>query len=115
MPTPPPKAPPETYHNQESHPAQLYCNIHFLEQAGVAQRQMASRYLEELGRIGIVPPPLETGSEAYYLQTADIKLKQKLMLIFNNMCIASTYPFNKFAPINASRCGGRRHGPQPLR
>lgn len=49
--------------------SQLYCKIHFLEQAGIAQRQTASRYLKELSRVGILSPPLEIGREAYYLNS----------------------------------------------
>jgi len=49
--------------------SQLYCKIHFLEQAGIAQRQTASRYLKELSRIGVLSQPLEIGREAYYLNS----------------------------------------------
>lgn len=50
--------------------SQLYCKIPFLEQAGVAKREAASKYLKELSRIGVVSPPVEVGRENYYLNHA---------------------------------------------
>lgn len=47
--------------------SQPYCKIRFLEQAQIAQRQTASRYLKELSRIGVLAMPLEIGRENYYL------------------------------------------------
>jgi Fic family protein len=47
--------------------AQPYCKIRFLEQAGLAKRDTASKYLQELSRVGVLSPRLEIGREAYYL------------------------------------------------
>jgi Fic family protein len=49
--------------------SQPYCKIRFLEQAGIAQRQTASRYLKELSRIGVLASPFEIARESYYLNT----------------------------------------------
>ena len=54
--------------------SQLYCKISFLEQAGIAQRQTASRYLKELSRIGVLAEPIEIGRDAYYLNNEFYKL-----------------------------------------
>ncbi len=49
--------------------SQPYCRIHFLEEAQIAQRQTASKYLQELTRIGVLQR-IPAGREAYYLHTA---------------------------------------------
>ena len=50
--------------------SQPYTRIRFLEQAGIAQRQTASKYLQELSRIGVLSPPLRIGVDAFYLNQA---------------------------------------------
>lgn len=45
---------------------QPYCKIRFLEDAGIAQRQTASNYLKELGRIGLLDS-IKLGRERYYV------------------------------------------------
>lgn len=45
---------------------QPYCKIRFLEEAGVAKRQTASRYLQELESLGILNG-FKIGREMYYL------------------------------------------------
>lgn len=46
--------------------AQPYCKIRFLEEAGIAKRQTASRYLQELEGIGVLRS-LKRGRETYYM------------------------------------------------
>ena len=52
---------------------QPYCKIRFLEEAGIAQRQTASSYLKELGRIGMLKP-IKIGREIYYINEAFLNL-----------------------------------------
>ena len=54
--------------------SQPYCKIPFLEQAGIAKRDAALRYLRELNRIGVLSTPLEVGRENYYLNQALLDL-----------------------------------------
>ena len=54
--------------------SQPYCKIRFLEQAHIAKRETASRYLRELRRIGVLAAPLEIGRESYYLNHAFYEL-----------------------------------------
>ncbi len=47
--------------------SQPYSKIKFLEQAGIAKRATASRYLRELSQAKILSAPYEVGRETYYL------------------------------------------------
>ena len=47
--------------------AQPYCKIRFLEQAGIAKRDAASKYLRQLSDKGILSPPMTVGRDLYYL------------------------------------------------
>ncbi len=47
--------------------AQPYCKISFLEEAGIAKRDAASKYLKRLSDIGVLSPRISVGREAYYL------------------------------------------------
>lgn len=53
--------------------AQPYCKIRFLEEAGIAKRQTASKYLQELAEIGILRR-VDAGRDAYFLNTAFLEL-----------------------------------------
>lgn len=46
--------------------AQPYCKIRFLEAAGIAKRDAASKYLRQLSQIGVLSP-VPTGRDIYYL------------------------------------------------
>lgn len=46
-----------------------YCKIRFLEQAGLAKRQTAAKYLKELEKIGVLEG-LKVGREVYYVNLA---------------------------------------------
>lgn len=48
--------------------SQPYCKIRFLEQAGIGHRQTASKYLQELDRIGVLKR-VDVGREAYFVNT----------------------------------------------
>jgi len=48
--------------------SQPYCKIRFLEQAGIGNRQTASKYLQELDRIGVLRR-VDVGREAYFVNT----------------------------------------------
>lgn len=52
---------------------QPYCKIRFLEEAGIAQRQTASHYLQELARIGVLEP-FKSGREIYYINKKFLEL-----------------------------------------
>ncbi len=47
--------------------AQPYCKISFLEAAGIAKRDAASKYLRRLSEIGVLSPRISVGREVYYL------------------------------------------------
>ena len=53
--------------------AQPYCRIRFLEEAGIAQRQTASKYLQELANIGLLRR-VAKGREAYFINTPFLDL-----------------------------------------
>jgi Fic family protein len=48
--------------------SQPYCKIRFLEDAGIAKRQTASLYLQELTRIGVLQR-IDKGRDAYFIHT----------------------------------------------
>lgn len=52
---------------------QPYCKIRFIEEAGIAKRQTASRYLQELEAIGLLRG-VKMGREMYYLNLPFYKL-----------------------------------------
>lgn len=52
---------------------QTYCKIKFLEEAGVAQRKAAGRYLKELERLGILES-VKVGKEKLYVNVKFYKL-----------------------------------------
>lgn len=47
--------------------AQPYCKIAFLEEAQIAKRDAASKYLRRLSEIGVLSPRISVGREVYYL------------------------------------------------
>lgn len=55
---------------------QPYCKIRFLEDAGIAQRQTASIYLQELEKIGMLKA-VKIGREVYYINDRFLKLLTK--------------------------------------
>lgn len=54
---------------------QPYCKIRFLEESGIAQRQTASNYLQELEKIGILRC-IKIGREYYYINDALLQVLQ---------------------------------------
>ena len=50
-----------------------YCKIIFLENAGIAQRQTASRYLQKLEQIGVLRG-VKVGREKYYINDVFVTL-----------------------------------------
>lgn len=53
-----------------------YCKIRFLEVAGIAKRQTASKYLKELERIGILEG-VKVGREVYYVNSGLMEVLAK--------------------------------------
>lgn len=53
--------------------SQPYCKIRFLEEAGIARRQTASRYLQELEKIKILKS-IKIGREQYYINHALLRI-----------------------------------------
>jgi Fic family protein len=52
---------------------QPYCKISFLEEAKLAKRQTASKYLQELEKIGLFRS-VKVGREIYYVNDAFLKI-----------------------------------------
>lgn len=52
---------------------QPYCKIRFLEEAGIAQRQTASSYLQQLEKIGVLKS-IKIGREVYYINQPFLEL-----------------------------------------
>jgi Fic family protein len=52
---------------------QPYCKIRFLEEAGIAHRQTASSYLQQLERIGVLKS-IKIGREVYYINQPFLNL-----------------------------------------
>ena len=50
-----------------------YCKIKFLEDAGIAKRQTASTYLQQLEEIGVLRS-LKTGRDIYYINDLFLKI-----------------------------------------
>lgn len=53
-----------------------YCKIRFLEENGIAKRQTASQYLQQLESIGILRS-LKSGRDVYYINDAFLKILSK--------------------------------------
>jgi Fic family protein len=50
-----------------------YCKIRFLEEAGIAKRQTASVYLQQLEKVGVLKG-IKSGREIYYINGAFLKI-----------------------------------------
>ena len=57
-----------------------YCKIRFLEEAGIGNRQTASKYLQELERIGLLRG-VKIGREKYFINDEFFRLLVREALI----------------------------------